>query len=769
MKRFLYSLVGLSFSLLSMAQLPMQGWKMHTAYNNVTRVEMAADRVYALSEGALFSVDKEDKSVAYYNRLTGLSSTNISDMHYDALRDMLILAYANGYIDLLIDDEVTTVSDLYGATMAYSKEVNHIFVHQNKAYLSMDFGILVLNLQRKEIADTYYIGENASALEVTATTVMGDSIYAAVGSQIYVASLHNNLVDFSCWQVRGSSPSATGAIQDIVAYENQLYVTIAGKLYVNNNGWQKLALNNNTITRIRVSGGKLLAMCEAGMWMIDANQDARLLGVYTDAPDAVYDNSTNTGWFAYYTTGVGVVDFTNSEISSYLPSGPITNTAYRMRFQGERLYIVPGGYLGVPYAREGCIMWYEDNQWTNLSTAYLKEVTGLTKMIDFCDIIASPIDPNHFYVSSYGNGLLEFRDNKFYTRYDESNAGLESRISNNPSAYTRVDALIFDAQGNLWMQNCSQSSTRVLTVDGDWCIFSNPDNMDYKVPKIQLIDNQNPNQKIFINTYNSPYLSILNDNGTISQHNDDQIAGWGSFVDEEGNTLTPDYMFCAAQDKQGVVWVGTKTGVICFRNPSSLLTSNNCSRIKIARTDGSGLADYMLGDEQINAIAVDGANRIWFGTETSGAYLMDLSDPQNVVTVHHYTTDNSPFPSNTILSIAINPITGEVFFGTGGGLVSYQSDAADGKEDYTGAYAYPNPVRADFDGVITIAGLMDDTQVRITDNGGSLVYETKSNGGLAIWDGKNGRGERVGSGIYFAMCVTADGANKKLVKILVMN
>ncbi len=769
MRRLLYSLVGLSFSLLSMAQLPMHGWKLHTAYNNVTRVEMAGNRIYALSEGALFSVDTEDLTVDYYNRLTGLSSSNITDIHYDSSRDMLIIAYANGYIDLLKDDEVTTISDLYGASISDSKEVNHIFVHQNKAYLSMDFGIIELNLQRTEIANTYYIGENAAAVNVTATTVIGDSIFAAVGNQIYAGSLKDDLVDFSYWKVRGKAP-VTGDIQHLVAFENQLYMTIGGNVYVDQNGWAKVDLNGDKIVRIRVSGGRLLAMSEAsGTWMIDAQQVATLCGAYTGAPDAVYDNYTNAGWFAYYDAGVGYFNLGSEQIASYLPSGPITNTAYRMRFQGERLYVVPGGYLGVPYNREGCIMWYENGTWMNYTTQSLRDSLQHEKVIDFCDIIASPTDPNHFYVASYSNGLLEFRDNKFYACYDASNSGLESRIENNPRSYTRVDALAFDNDGNLWMQNCSQSSTRVFTVDSNWYAFNNVSNLDYKIPKTLLLDNQNPNQKIFINAYNTPFLSILDDNGTIAQQSDDKIAGWNSFIDEDGNTLMPDYMYCAAQDKHGAIWVGTKTGVLRFVNPSSLLTSNACSRIKIAREDGSGLADYMLGNEQVNAIAVDGANRIWFGTETSGAYLMDLSDPQNVITIHHYTTDNSPLPSNTILSIAINPITGEVFFGTGGGLASYQSDAAEGKDDYTGAYAYPNPVRENFDGVITIAGLMEDTQVRITDNGGNLVYETKSNGGLAIWDGKNGRGDRVSSGVYFAMCVTADGANKTLVKILVMN
>ena len=175
------------------------------------------------------------------------------------------------------------------------------------------------------------------------------------------------------------------------------------------------------------------------------------------------------------------------------------------------------------------------------------------------------------------------------------------------------------------------------------------------------------------------------------------------------------------------------------------------------------MADYLLGTEQINAIVVDGANRKWIGTQTSGIYLMS-SD--GLTTLAHFTTDNSTLLSNTILSIAIDPTTGEVFVGTGSGIASYRSDASDPKEDLTNAYAFPNPVRPNYAGVITITGLMENTTVNIIDAGGNLVCKTKSNGGIAVWDGCNFRGDRVGSGVYTALC-NASGAHTA-VKILIV-
>ncbi len=768
MKRILSILIG-SWLLTSssLAQLPMHGWKIHTAYNNVTRVEMGHDKVYALSEGAMFAVDKDDQSITYYNKLTGLTSTNIVDFKYDPSLQTLIVAYANGHIDLIRDDEVTNIPDLYHKQMSISKAVNAITTHGDKAYLAMDFGIVVLNLQREEIADSYYIGENGSEVDVKAVAIVSDSIYAISSTTLYRAYLYDNLVDYSQWEIVSTLPSS-GDLQNVVAFGGNLYLLRGNKLYVwVANAWRE-ALDKE-IHQVKVSGGQLLGLAKDGTWVTDGKTQWTQVQVFINAPDVAYEPLNQVYWFAYYADGLGVFYANQNTINHFLPSGPITNTAYRMRFSGNRLYIVPGGYLGVFNNTPGAAMIYEEGQWINFTQAYMQQHIGRYTE-DYSDIIADPNDPKHFYVGSFGYGLIEFRNDEFYMRYMPDNSGIEPIIADNWEKYTWVDAFAFDANNNLWMANISDGDNiKVLTADEKWINYNHDVLSTSERMKNILIDQNNSNIKYIVGAYIKASIVIMNDNGTIDYWGDDKTQAWGQFVDEDGNSITPNYMHCAAFDKSGALWVGTESGVLKFAQPQNLFMSNACSRIKIARQDGSGLADYLLNAEQINAIAVDGANRIWFGTEMSGAYLMDLSDSQNIVTVHHYTTDNSPIPSNTILSIAINPITGEVFFGTGGGLVSYQSDAAEGKEDFSNAYAYPNPVRENFDGIITIAGLMEDTQVRIIDNSGNLVYQTQSNGGIAIWDGRNGKGERVSSGVYFAMCVTADGANDTSVKILIMN
>ena len=235
-----------------------------------------------------------------------------------------------------------------------------------------------------------------------------------------------------------------------------------------------------------------------------------------------------------------------------------------------------------------------------------------------------------------------------------------------------------------------------------------------------------------------------------------------TFVDQNGNTLTPGFFYSFAQDHSNRIWIGTEKGIILIPSSVDFFTSNACRRIIIPRNDGTGLGDYLLGEEQINCMAVDGGNRLWIGTANSGLYVIE----DDTITVAHFTESNSLLPSNYILSIAIMPETGEVFVGTDRGIASYRSDASEPRKDMSNVYAYPNPVRPNYGGMISITGLMDNTIVNIVDAGGNLVCKTKSHGGTAVWDGRLPDGRRATPGVYTALC-NANGGHA-VVKILVI-
>jgi hypothetical protein len=260
-----------------------------------------------------------------------------------------------------------------------------------------------------------------------------------------------------------------------------------------------------------------------------------------------------------------------------------------------------------------------------------------------------------------------------------------------------------------------------------------------------------------------PKVVLLDDGGTPTLSSDDRCMVRSSFVDQNGNVLSPSQFRCWAQDEKNRIWIGTEKGVLLIEAKTDFFKSNACRRIIIPRNDGTGLGDYLLGDEQINCMAVDGGDRMWIGTTNSGLYLIE----DDTIVVAHFTETNSLLPSNTIQSIAIMPRTGEVFVGTDRGIASYRSDASEPHEDMSEAYAFPNPVRPGYTGMISIAGLMENTVVNIVDAGGNLVCKTKSHGGTAVWDGKLQDGRYATPGIYTALC-NEPGGKHTVVKILVI-
>ena len=262
----------------------------------------------------------------------------------------------------------------------------------------------------------------------------------------------------------------------------------------------------------------------------------------------------------------------------------------------------------------------------------------------------------------------------------------------------------------------------------------------------------------------------MKDNGTPANGNDDSSLFRNEWFDQDGNQIIPEFIYSLAQDHDNTIWVGTSRGLFTIPATVDFFESNQCERVKVLRNDGTNLADYLLDSEQINCIVVDGANRKWIGTAASGVFLVDVKKVEgDVETVAHFTMENSLLPSDNVLSIAIQESTGEVFFGTSEGLVSYMSDAVAPAEDFNNLYVYPNPVYPNYKGHVVVKGLVANTQVRILDASGNLVQMIVGEGGEVIWDVTNMNGDRVASGVYTILCNTIDGKAYGHVKVMIMN
>ena len=742
----------------------MHQWNIHSAFADINAIAVTRDKVFALSNHSLFAVDKQSEEIAYYNRLTGLNGAVISTIGYNPTLNLLLVCYENGHLDIINShDEVYNIPDLYLKQTTYSKIVNSIYMHEHNAYLAMDFGIIELDMKRREIKDTYIIGQDAKEVNVKHITIMGNRIYAVSPQLLYSASLSDPLSDYAYWQTQALPTGKE--VSAFCAYDELLYMVRDSVLCsYRDSKWQKHT------TSYKVNGLCptdqhlfILPKNQAGVAIAETDLSLQMtdMGMITDI---VQDGSS------YWWASVSDELVRGADRQAFRPDGPINNTAYRMRFFGDRLYVVPGGRWATQNETPGEIMFYENGTWVNVSNEKINEACDAT-ILDLMNVAQDPNDKDHYFVTSYGSGMLEMYGEDVIKLYTPSNSALVSAAPNAPNRYTRTDGAMFDDKGYLWVLN-TEVENNILIMDAQgnklatYSLYSNSVRVPLYTPGEIIVDRRNPQWKWIPQCRYNTGLLLLQDNGTPINPKDDKVTYHNEWFDQNGKPVIPEFIYSMAQDHDNTIWVGTNAGLFLIPATIDFTTSNRCERVIIGRNDGTKLGDYLLDNEQINHIVVDGANRKWIATATSGVFLLS---PNGEETIEHFTTENSPLSSNNVLSIAILESTGEVFFGTSQGLVSYMSDAIEPAKNFSDIYAYPNPVHPNYHGVVTIRGLMANTEVRIVDASGNLVTTIQGNGGEAVWDMTNAQGSRVASGIYTALCNTQDGAAHSTVKIMVMN
>jgi ligand-binding sensor domain-containing protein len=390
---------------------------------------------------------------------------------------------------------------------------------------------------------------------------------------------------------------------------------------------------------------------------------------------------------------------------------------------------------------------HQDNNWINITHSTITD--AMRALID-------PVDENHMFISTWGGGLLEYQDNTLVKQYTEVNSPLQTIIPGKP--YVRLCGLALDKDKNLWItQNEVPGSIKVLKADGSWIV--NPVTID--APTIgDLIITGTGHKWIVLPGGNG--LFVFDDNNTPAAFGDDRYK---KMLVEDTEKQVISFVYSIAEDLDGNIWVGTDQGPLIYYTPERVFDENlKANRIKIPRNDGSGLSDYMLKSETITSIAVDGANKKWLGTFSSGAYHLS---PDGTILINNFNEQNSPILSNSIVSLAIDNKSGDIWFGSSKGIQSFRGNATTGDEKFTNVYTFPNPVREDFTGNVTITGLMRDSQISITDISGNLVYKTVSDGGQATWDLKTYNGKRVATGVYLVFCASNDGSKSFVTKMLI--
>lgn len=454
-------------------------------------------------------------------------------------------------------------------------------------------------------------------------------------------------------------------------------------------------------------------------------------------------------------------------VSTLNPGGPKYNYFGCMRFTNNQLYTCGGGFSYIEFSRPGCAQVLKNDTWQiyedNLSTK-----TGYS-YIDTDNLDIDPLDPNHVFVSGR-TGIYEFQDGIFLKNYtnDNTNNVLQtaSTVGNNNKDYVIVTALKYDKDGNLWGFNSISPSTSLFayTKDKEWVSHHKSEFMYSENKSLENVNNIIEDSRRLLwfgnNHWDFPYLYCY-------QPSTDAAKCYKKFTNQDGTEVSVGYVRAIAEDNKNNIWVGTSAGPLMLEVSQITQDSPVFTQVKVPRNDGTNYADYLLSGVDITCIAIDKANRKWFGTSGNGVYL--ISD-DNIQQLQHFTRSNSPLLSDDIESIAINTESGEVYFGTNLGLCSYQSDVNSINEEMNkdNVWAYPNPVKPDYTGVITIIGLSNKADIKIVTSNGVLVNKGTSNGGIYQWDGRDLKGKMVTSGIYMVETATSDGSKGTVCKIAII-
>lgn len=743
-------------------------WKAYPAYDNTTKVAIAGHRIYAASSGFIYCYDQTDNSVAAFNKVNGLNDYNVSAISYSSHRQALVIAYANSNIDVLTNDgHVINIPDLKLKTMSQDKTINAIYNADKYSYIATGFGVCAVDISRGEIYESYNIDANTYDV-----VLEGYTLYAATENGIMTGDIRKNLLDKSNWEML-----CQDKVKQMAFFNGTLYCSME------NGGLHKCDLSTGriepvnaaatTYSYLNVCDDRLLFGTGNQVNMITENGGIIKTTIDTELQDAEFSASDGLLWGAVSDKGLYSYRW-DAETSGFAlnaseirPDGPLRNYFYDMKFENGKLFIVGGGFDGVKIYNPGTVMFYQDGKWSTLQDGDpVSQLGGYTYM-NVVSVAQDPTDETHHFVGSAFGGLYEFKDGIAVNLYSCDNSPLESASQNNRQL-TRAGALNYDRYNNLWLTNSSGTEPiKAIKPDGTWVSLPFMEISRFPTLDKMIIDSRG--WLWGTSRFSEEGIYCIDYNGTVDNFSDDRYAFLGAYVNQDGaSTSARTYDIC--EDRDGDIWIGTESGPFVIYNAERLPDADpstfQVTQIKIPRNDGSNLADFLLSGERINVIKVDGANRKWIGTENTGLYLIS-ADGQEMI--HHFDETNSPLFGNAIRSLAIDNSTGEVFIGTDYGLLSYMSDATEPQPSFNDEiYAYPNPVEPGYEDVIAIKGLVEDTDVKITDTAARVIAQGKSNGGMFAWDGRDASGRLVPTGIYLVFAADASGKSGIVTKITVI-
>lgn len=720
-------------------EIPLGTWRTHASYQQGRQVAVGKEGIYCVTANGLFLYQNTENAFQILTKQQALTRALPTQIGYDMARSTLVIAYPDRTIDLLKNQEVTELSLLRRSPLPNSPQINQIFPTPALAYLATDFGLVLLDVGRQEIRDTYRnLGANGAELAIFGLTFSQDSLLLATAQGVMIGKTNSNLADYQQWK-RFGTPNNLPAqkIKKIITRNTQVYALTEGnKLlrYNHQNTWTNIPLPTENYTDMALAGADILLTAEAGK--LYSLNNTEILTPQTNEllqnPRSVAQDAQGTIWIA--DAQKGLLQRTNNVWRAYAPNSPASADAWQARFANNRIIITTGGYNQSlqPLQRTSGYHIFENGTWAT------RTLPALTDLTSYAYIPAQQSQ----YFGSYGKGLWYQKQEGTVEQFTQTNSPLQASVFGD----VRITDLATDASGMLWVANyalsAGQSSIHARNLNGIWQSFLPP-----------TPEGQNP---LGITIAENGWKWIRLNAGIWVLDEKNNRSRWLSTAPNQGN-LPSNQVNAIIEDKEGLIWVGTDKGIAVFYTPQDAFgTINALLPVYGGRP--------LLRDEVVQCMAVDGGNRKWVGT-TTGLWLFDA---EGTKLLQYFQEQNSPLPSESIKAMAMHPATGELFLVTAGGIISYRGTATEAKDEYATVNVFPNPVLPNFDGLVGFSGLPAGAKVKITDVSGRLFYQTTAEGGTASWNLQDYQGTRARAGFYLVYTLKPDGSAGKVLKIAVL-
>ncbi|MDH6252608.1 hypothetical protein M2347_002335 [Chryseobacterium sp. H1D6B] len=721
-------------------------WTDLFSYNNVLAMKEDNGKIVAATENGIFYYTISTGEITKLSKANGLHEVKISAFDYNPQTKIGLIGYQNGSMDVITPAGITYVVDIPIAT-GYngSKKINHISITGNKAVVSVGYGVSIFDLTKKEFGDSAFFLTSGQYEASNEAVIMDNKVFSVTNTGLKSHDLNTTFPVFSTW-----TTNMAGAFKHIDS-ESALSFSSATTAYLYSNGTAvPLSQTFTNIHDIVVNANNIIVTDLNRVYTFNTN--GNFSGTVSFGEECNTANTVNGKTYGG-TILSGIKDETNN---TFKPDGPYNNTSYKISLLNDQLWVSSGGlgsyrdpiYRGLGYYH------FDGSKWI-----YPDYFTTSPIHFNILDAVPNPSNPSELFFTNYSfyqgeKGIYKMENNVFKKAYkgDDSN-----------QYYNRPGGIVFDENNQLFV---SVGAIQNASADTGYYFYNKTGDDFTLVPLVTTGPALKPFIKDGIIYIPAPAFDPAG--GLIMKEYGSNPASTSTPLKtiRKENGLPTSGTVSAAIDKDDNLWIGTRSGLRILANPKSAISESSPQTTSIVIEQG-GIAEELFRDATILQIEPDAGNQKWVSIDGGGVYYLS-SDGEK--TIKRFTKENSPLPTNSVTDIKVDKKTGKVYFVTLDGIMVYQGDVGDVTSGFGNVLVYPNPVvYANFKGKVTIKGLAEKTNIRITDVAGNVIHSAVARGGYYEWDLNNQRGTRVASGIYFVLMTNEDGSDKATAKIAVVN